>query len=537
MKNAAIYARVSTSQQMEEGSSLESQVATLTGLASEKGYVVTSEFIFEEDWSGEDLERPQLDRLRTVAREGLVSAIFVYSNDRLSRDPLHFLLLVDEWEKEGIQIFFAQEPLDTSEEGKLIAYVRGYASKLEAVRIRDRSRRGLRARAEKGLIVGGYNLYGYRYISGKGPGQGRRVVNEREAEIVRKMFKWAVEERMTARRIAIRLQEEGIPTPKGGRIWRTSTVWRILHRRDYMGSTHVFRTKAAEPSHRRKELQQVRRKKTARKMRPTEEWVYLPGVTPPLISEELFEAAQHQLRQNALDSPRNRKHQYLLSGRIRCACGWAMRGQPIPPHYLYYVCRRRGREFGPERCGSKATRAREIESLVWGEVERALSKPEVIWGALQARNRADRCKVIEDELKEARREIERLKKQEQNLIYLYRVGEYDEKLLGAETKALKEAQRKAADRYEELERRLVAISRLAERRESIETYCEWARQNLQGLDFDQKRLVLEALGIRVVVDGRKVVVQGSLPVGSPTFYPGFPAPKSRGESGHRGCER
>ncbi len=537
MKQAAIYARVSTSQQMEEGSGLESQVATLMRLAAEKGYSVTPEFVFREDWSGEDLERPQLDRLRTVAKQELICAIFVYSNDRLSRDPLHFLLLVDEWEKQGMQIFFAQEPLDTSEEGKLIAYVRGYASKLEAIRIRDRARRGLRARAERGLIVGGYNLYGYRYIHGKGPGQGRRVVNEREAEIVRKVFRWVVEEQMTARAIAIRLQEEGTPAPKGGRLWGTSTIWRILHRRDYTGSTHVFRTKGVEPSYRRRDPKKMRRKKTARKTRPREKWVYLPGVTPPVISEELFEAAQHQLRQNAVNSPRNRKHQYLLSGRIRCACGWAMRGQPMPPHYLYYVCRHRGREFGPERCRSKAIRAREVESLVWGEVKRALLQPEVIWGVVQARNRVDRAEMVENELKEAKGEIERLEKQERNLIYLYRVGEYDEKLLQAETKTLKEAQRRAADRHRELERRMTAISSAVERRESIEAYCEWASRNLEGLDFDQKRRVLEALDIRAIVDGRNVLIQGSLPVGSPPSYSGLPISKSRCESDHRGCER
>ena len=48
MKRAAIYGRVSTTQQMEEGSSLESQVAILTQLASNKGYEVAHEFIFEE---------------------------------------------------------------------------------------------------------------------------------------------------------------------------------------------------------------------------------------------------------------------------------------------------------------------------------------------------------------------------------------------------------------------------------------------------------------------------------------------------------
>ena len=526
MKRAAIYARVSTSQQMEDGSSLDSQVATLAQLASEKGYEVTREFIFEEDWSGEDLERPQLDQLRTVANNGLISAIFVYSNDRLSRDPLHFLLLVDEWEKQGIQIFFAQEPLDTSEEGKLIAYVRGYASKLEAIRIRDRVRRGLRARAEKGLIVGGHHLYGYRYIPGKGPGQGVRVVNERETEVVRKIFRWVVEERMSGRAIAFRLQEEGIPAPGGGKTWHVATIIRILHREEYLGRTYAFRTRAAEPSYRRKDPRNLRRKRTARRLRPSEEWVPLPEATPPIISEELFIAAQHQLRQNAINSPRNRKHQYLLSGRIRCGCGYSMRGLTAPPRYVYYRCRRSDKEYGSDRCTAKSVRAREVESLVWAEVRKALSSPEAVWGALQRRQEALSPERLESQLQEAKRDLERLKKQEQNLIYLYRVGEYDEKLLEVETKRLKEAQRQAISRYEELRDQQLRISRLAEQMESIETYCEWATQNLENLDFDQKRLVLEALDIQVVVDGKDVMIRGFLPVGSPSFFPAFPTPKA-----------
>jgi len=519
MKQAAIYARVSTSQQMEEGSSLESQVATLTRLASEKGYTVPSDFIFEEDWSGEHLERPRLDRLRTVAKEGLVSAIFVYSNDRLSRDPLHFLVLVDEWEKQGIQIFFAEEPLDTSEEGKLIAYVRGYASKLEAVRIRDRSRRGLRARAERGLIVGGYHRYGLRYIPGKGPGQGIRVVNDREVEVIQKMFKWALEERLTAYAILIRLQEMGIPTPRGGTLWHLSTVNRILRCREYIGETYTFCTKGVEPS--------FGRTRAARKLRPSEEWVSLPGASPPIISEELFDAVQHQLRQNAINSPRNRKHKYLLSGRMKCGCGWSMRGLTVPPRYVYYRCRRCDKEFGPDRCRAKSVKARKVEALVWDEVKKALSSPEAIWGALQRRQEALNPEKVEGELEAAKREVDRLKKQERNLIYLFRVGEYDKQLLETETRTLKQAQAKAESEYQELKHRLTTMSEVAEQMEGISTYCEWASQNLESLGFEDKRLVLEALDIQVIVEGKRVMIRGFLPVGSPSFFPVSSTPRHR----------
>lgn len=327
---------------------------------------------------------------------------------------------------------------------------------------------------------------------------------------------------MSGRAIAFRLQEEGIPAPGGGKTWHVATVNRILRREEYIGRTYAFRTSAAEPSYRRKDPKKLRHKRTARRLRPSEEWVPLPGATPPIISEGLFMAAQRQLRQNAINSPRNRKHQYLLSGRIRCGCGWSMRGLTAPPRYVYYRCRRSDKEFGADRCKARSVRAREVEILVWGEVGKALSSPEAMWGALQRRQEALKPERLESKLQEAKREIERLKKQEQNLIYLYRVGEYDEELLEVETKRLKEAQRKAVGRYEEIRHEQLKISQLAEQVESIETYCEWANRNLEKLDFDQKRLVLEALDIQVVVDGKKVMIRGFLPVGSASFFPAFP---------------
>jgi len=170
-------------------------------------------------------------------------------------------------------------------------------------------------------------------------------------------------------------------------------------------------------------------------------------------------------------------------------------------------------------------RAREIEGLVWSEVKKALSSPEAIWGAIQRRQEVLDPERLQSELEAAKRDIDRLRKQEQNLIYLYRVGEYDEELLEVETRRLKEAQRKALGRYDELKDQQVRISQLAEQMESIETYCEWASRNLESLDFDQKRLVLEALDIQVVVDGKKVMIGGFLPLGSPSFSTVFRAPR------------
>lgn len=185
-----------------------------------------------------------------------------------------------------------------------------------------------------------------------------------------------------------------------------------------------------ELSRRRKDPKNVRHKRTARKPRPRDEWIHLPGVTASIASQELFMAAQHQLRVNALNSPRNRKHRYLLSGRIRCGCGWSMRSRTVSPRYVYYDCRRKGREYGPDRCRAKVVNAREVEALVWSEVKKALSGPKAIRAALQARQQTLDPGGLRGDLEASKREIDGLRKQEANPIYLYRVGEYDEELLG-----------------------------------------------------------------------------------------------------------
>lgn len=79
-------------------------------------------------------------------------------------------------------------------------------------------------------------------------------------------------------------------------------------------------------------------------------------------------------------------------------------------------------------------------------------------------------------------------------------------------------------RYEELKLRTLTMSQAAERTESMETYREWAGSNLESLDFEQKRLVLEALDIQVVVDEKKVTTRGFLPIRSPSSSPAFPTP-------------
>jgi site-specific DNA recombinase len=131
----AIYCRVSTEGQEQDGTSLQTQLEACLEYCNVKRYEVA--YKFSEAWSGLSLERPKLTELREVIRSEQIDAMVVYSLDRFSRDPVHGVILMQELEKHEVLLEAAIENVDNSEVGKLVFYIKGYAAKLDAERRRD----------------------------------------------------------------------------------------------------------------------------------------------------------------------------------------------------------------------------------------------------------------------------------------------------------------------------------------------------------------------------------------------------------------
>ncbi|MFC1893832.1 recombinase family protein, partial [Chloroflexota bacterium] len=187
MTRAAVFTRVSTEDQEREGTSLQTQLEACSNYCRDKGYDVY--YRFNETYSGLMLDRPKLNELRDLVRSGDIDVVVVYCLDRLSRDPTHGVILIQELEKHRVTLEAVTEDIDNSELGKLISYIRGFASKLEAEKIRERTMRGKKARAKEGHLPtgGAAKPYGYDYIK-DGDKNGRRVINEIEAGWVKKIF-------------------------------------------------------------------------------------------------------------------------------------------------------------------------------------------------------------------------------------------------------------------------------------------------------------------------------------------------------------
>ena len=186
--SAAIYARVSTAQQ-EDGTSLDTQIAACLALAEEGGWQVEQPHVFREQSSGADQERLLLTQVRRLARLGVVKAVIVHSPDRLSRDPLHLMVMTEEFTEAWVKLLFVQGPSGTTAEDKLVRYILGYVGEKEREFITERTMRGKKSTAQNGRMpVGtGKGLYGYQYD----PTTKQRTILHTEAAAVKKAFAWA----------------------------------------------------------------------------------------------------------------------------------------------------------------------------------------------------------------------------------------------------------------------------------------------------------------------------------------------------------
>jgi predicted site-specific integrase-resolvase len=116
---AAIYSRVSTTDQADKGYSLPTQVEACMTLVQREGYTVPPAYIFAEDYTGTSLNRPQLQQLRELVRGKGIHALVVYDPDRLARKLALQLLLDEECQEAGVRVHFMSKA-DESAEGKAL---------------------------------------------------------------------------------------------------------------------------------------------------------------------------------------------------------------------------------------------------------------------------------------------------------------------------------------------------------------------------------------------------------------------------------
>ena len=157
----AIYARVSTNRQTQ-AQTIEQQLDRLKRHLDWQGESLPAENIFRDDgYSGANLNRPGLDRLRDRVKGGVLDRVLLTSPDRLARNYVHQMVLVEEWERSGCKVEFLDHPMSQDPHDQLLLQIRGAVAEYERVLIAERMRRGrqMKLKARRFITMDGPALW------------------------------------------------------------------------------------------------------------------------------------------------------------------------------------------------------------------------------------------------------------------------------------------------------------------------------------------------------------------------------------------
>jgi site-specific DNA recombinase len=161
---------------------------------------------------------------------------------RIAREVAYQTIIVDELLKHGKQVIINSKDYVRNPENKLTLTMLGAFAEFERAKIIERTMRGTLHRLRQGQITSqGHCIYGYEYVRKSPHSPPALVINEQEAAIVRSIFETYVEGTTGPDRIARGLEETGILTRKGKKLWRAAQIKSILRNHTYTGIRYYNR--------------------------------------------------------------------------------------------------------------------------------------------------------------------------------------------------------------------------------------------------------------------------------------------------------
>jgi site-specific DNA recombinase len=523
-----VYLRVSSERQEKEETIKTQKSAVERYISLTFGSDLNIQHYYMDDgYSGEYLQRPNLAKLRADLVDESWNTLVMYAPDRLSRDFNHGNLLTDEILKSGKDIFYVEGP-SPSTESKLITRIMSAISDDDKEKTLRKLYNGKLQRANSNVINNSTAPYGYELIPKQGSKSSSKfvqthlIINEEEAKVVRMIFNWVAEDRLSTRQVVLKLKELGVQPRKSKRgVWNTSTLNTLLKNETYIGRARFRSSYAVEPERRLKPQQFPKVHKTSRRARPKEEWIYIEGESVPAILEgaegkKLFEKAQQQLSNNRRESTMGNKKQtaYLLGGRIRCTCGYTRnRSGSEERKNIYYTCASAKSCFPEKPCQVGGVNTRIADEEVWKRLVAIHTDPIELSKAVKAYYDTTSNKdtdEVEQSIEIIESQIQKLEKEKERMFTIYRKGLIEVEELEKELAPIKRLLKTVAKKREVLELKVGNKTQTNLDENLLDKIVLYAPDALSNLSFEDRReIILDSIS-NIVAKPGTLDVSGSL---------------------------
>lgn len=342
---AALYVRVSTRMQGDDGDSLQHQEKTLRKKARADGH--RNIVVFQDVASGKDDQRAEWLRLMEEVKAGSVAAVYVTKLDRAMRSVSHFLQSQEVMREHGTAFVCPSFPFTETKGAfaKVMSTMLAALAEFERELVRERVVAVMDHRAEEGMWNGGVVPFGYTswgrchkesLEAGKTEPQAvahadkhcrdqkRLYVDRGEAADLRALM-LRYDANPNLNQLRAWAESKGIKTRKGTK-WSSTSLRRVMTNPVIVGQIEYGKRRTNE-------------KGKLKKAEPSLSDGQHEGVVP----RDLYERVVAKLAANA-GKRRRHKAEYLLSGIVSCACGGAMHGRTQVKEgngkvYSYYRCR------------------------------------------------------------------------------------------------------------------------------------------------------------------------------------------------------
>jgi len=349
-RGAILYTRVSTGEQDKSGTSPETQRDACRQKALALGLPVVAEY-YDGGVSGAFLlARPGMQAALTDIREGRADTLICANISRYSRDVEHQQAIKKAVRTAGGRLVFCDMDFDDTPEGDLNFNIQGSFAEYDRQAIKTRLAKGRWKRAGQGQQPSrsrpplGYHIVSKAQVEcGLYPAEmvGRYLIDEARASLVRELFARYASGQVGMPGLCQDLNARAVPTPRGGTLWRTSTLRAILTNPVYKGEPAYGRTLTRTDEARLTEAHRItgRPLTTARYRQEAPEGRAAILSAPALVGAGQWEDAQRRMATNRTNRGGNPRRSRMLSGRAFLPCGHSALLVPAQARSTdYYRC-------------------------------------------------------------------------------------------------------------------------------------------------------------------------------------------------------